>query len=164
MRYHQNQRINSWKCDTLSLEEQTVQIEAFPLPPSMIVRTKKSLHCYWLTKDAKLEDFRRVQKRLVAQFGGDPACINESRVFRLPGFYHCKADPVMVECVKFNPELRYTQSELEAHLPQIPVSRRPRHLCRKETAKGCCWWANGVLLFSTARKKPNRSQKISGMP
>lgn len=115
-------RINAQfvECDSLSLGEQMAQIEAFPLPPSMIVRTKKSLHCYWLMKDAKTEDFRRVQKRLVAQFGGDPTCINESRVFRLPGFNHCKAEPVMVECVKFNPELRYTQAELEAHLPQIP--------------------------------------------
>jgi putative DNA primase/helicase len=25
-----------------------------------------------------------------------------------------------VECLKFNPELRYTQSELEALLPEVP--------------------------------------------
>lgn len=131
-------RINAQfcECDKLSLEEQMVQIEAFPLPPSMIVRTKKSLHCYWLMKDAKMEDFRRVQKRLVAQFGGDPACINESRVFRLPGFYHCKAEPVMVECVKFNPELRYTQAELEAHLPQIPDEPQVKAPVPKGNRKG----------------------------
>lgn len=115
-------RINAQfvECDDLTLEEQLARIEAFPLPPSLIVRTKKSLHTYWLMKEAKVEDFRRVQKRLVAQFNGDPTCVNESRVFRLPGFYHCKADPVMVECIKFNPELRYTQSELEAVLPKVP--------------------------------------------
>lgn len=131
-------RINAQfvECDTLSLNEQFAQIAAFPLPPSMIVRTQKSLHCYWLMKDAKVEDFRRVQKRLVAQFGGDPACINESRVFRLPGFYHCKGEPVMVECVKFNPELRYTQAELETCLPMVsdePVVKAPSP---KGTRKG----------------------------
>lgn len=131
-------RINAQfvECDNLSLEEQMAQIEAFPLPPSMIVRTKKSLHCYWLMKDAKTEDFRRVQKRLVAQFGGDPACVNESRVFRLPGFYHCKAEPVMVECVKFNPELRYTQAELEAHLPLIPDEPQVKAPMQKGARKG----------------------------
>lgn len=108
------------ECDDLQLEEQFAWIEAFPLPPSLIVKTRKSLHTYWLMKNAKVEDFRRVQKKLVAQFDGDPACVNESRVFRLPGFYHCKEEPVMVECVKFSPELRYTQAELEATLPVIP--------------------------------------------
>lgn len=98
----------------------------------------------------------------MAQFGGDPACINESRVFRLPGFYHCKAEPVMVECVKFNPELRYTQAELEAHLPQIPDEPQVKAPAPKGNRKGCHWWANGVRLFSTARKTPNRSLKISG--
>lgn len=131
-------RINAQfvECDNLSLEEQMAQIEAFPLPPSMIVKTKKSLHCYWLMKDAKLEDFRRVQKRLVLQFNGDSACINESRVFRLPGFNHCKAEPVMVECIKFNPELRYTQAELEAHLPQIPDEQQIKAPVPKGARKG----------------------------
>jgi putative DNA primase/helicase len=115
-------RINAQfvECDTLPFEEQFANIAAFPLLPSLIVKTAKSLHCYWLMKDAKVDDFRRVQKRLVAQFDGDPACVNESRVFRLPGFNHCKAEPVMVECVKWSPELRYMQAELEAVLPQIP--------------------------------------------
>ncbi|GHU90024.1 hypothetical protein FACS1894202_09160 [Clostridia bacterium] len=105
--------------DSLSFDEQWSKIKAFPLPPSLIVKTAKSLHCYWLMKSAKVERFRHVQKQLVAQFDGDAACVNESRVLRLPGFYHCKVDPIMVECVKFNPELRYTQDELSAALPKI---------------------------------------------
>jgi len=124
------------ECDSLSIEEQFTQIEAFPLPPSLIVKTKKSLHVYWLMKDAKVEDFRRVQKRLIAQFNGDPACCNPSRVFRLPGFYHCKEEPVMVECVKFNPELRYTQSELEAVLPEIPNEPAVKTPVLKGSRKG----------------------------
>ena len=115
-------RINAQfvECDELSIEEQLAKIDAFPLPPSLIIKTRKSLHTYWLIKDAKIENFRRVQKRLIAQFNGDSACVNESRVFRLPGFNHCKAEPVAVECIKFNPELRYTQAELEAVLPEVP--------------------------------------------
>lgn len=114
-------RINAqfMECDDITLEEQMDRIKQFPLEPSLIVKTKKSLHTYWLMKDAKVSSYRRVQKRLIAHFGGDKSCINESRVLRLPGFYHCKGEPVMVECIKFNPELRYTQEELEEVLPEV---------------------------------------------
>ena len=115
-------RINAQfaEMDDIPLEEQLAKIQAFPLKPSMIVKTRKSLHCYWLMKNAKVEDFRRIQRKLVAQFDADPACVNESRVFRLPGYYHCKEEPVLVQLVKYNPELRYEQKELEAVLPDIP--------------------------------------------
>lgn len=115
-------RINAqfMECDELPLDEQLKQIEAFPLTPSLIVKTRKSLHTYWLIKDGDVAAFRRVQKRLAAQFHGDRSCVNESRVLRLPGFYHCKEEPVLVECIHFHPELRYTQAELEQHLPPIP--------------------------------------------
>lgn len=131
-------RINAQfvECDSLSIEEQLAQVEAFPLPPSMIVKTRKSLHCYWLMKEAKVENFRHVQKQLVTQFYGDSACVNESRVFRLPGFYHCKDKPVMVECIKFNPELRYTQTELTTALPEIPNEPVIKAPVLKGTRKG----------------------------
>jgi putative DNA primase/helicase len=106
--------------DTAPLDEQLQRVQAFPLEPSLIVKTRKSLHCYWLMKEASVSKFRHIQKQLVVQFDGDPACVNESRVFRLPGFFHCKQEPVLVECIKFNPELRYTQDELSAVLHQIP--------------------------------------------
>lgn len=122
-------RINAqfMECDNLTFDEQLAQIKAFPLEPSLIVKTRKSLHCYWLIKNGKVTDFRRIQRKLVAGFNADPACINESRVFRLPGFLHCKEEPVMVECVKFNPEIRYTQKELEDVLPIIPDESEPSH-------------------------------------
>jgi len=106
--------------DTLSIEEQLERLEGFALPPSLMVRTAKSVHAYWLVKDVAVNKFRHLQKRLIAQFDGDPACVNESRVLRLPGFNHCKGEPVMVECIKFSPELRYTQAELDTVLPRIP--------------------------------------------
>ena len=122
-------RINAqfMECDDLSLEEQWDKIIAFPLEPSIVVKTHKSLHTYWLMKHADVASFRRVQRALAECFGGDKTCVNESRVLRLPGFYHCKQEPVMVECVKFNPELRYTQAELEKYLPKLEEDR-PRTL------------------------------------
>ena len=132
-------RINAqfMECDELPLDEQLKQIEAFPLEPSLIVKTRKSLHTYWLIKDGDVAAFRRVQKRLVAQFHGDRSCVNESRVLRLPGFYHCKEEPVLVECIHFHPELRYTQAELEQYLPQISEeSAAPAGPSAKGTQQG----------------------------
>ena len=98
--------------DTGSFEEQKAKITSFKLPPSIIVKTRKSLHCYWLIKDGDVKNFRKIQLQLVKQFDGDSMCQNESRCMRIPRFYHSKQEPVMVECVKFNPELLYTQEQL----------------------------------------------------
>ncbi len=51
-------RINAQfvEMDDLSLEEQQKAVDAFPLPPSMIIKTRKSLHIYWLVTNAKVGD------------------------------------------------------------------------------------------------------------
>ena len=123
-------RINAQfvEMDHASFEEQRRRIDAFPLKPSMIIKTRKSLHTYWFVRNGEVERFREIQKRLVRQFDGDPMCVNESRVMRLPGFYHCKQEPVMVECLLFHPERRYTQQQIADALPQNagtePVERK----------------------------------------
>ena len=113
-------RINAQfvEMDDLSFEEQQKAVDEFPLPPSMVIKTRKSLHVYWFMKNAKVESFRPIQKQLVAHFHGDPMCVNESRVMRLPGFYHCKKEPIMVECISFHPERKYTQEQLIEVLPE----------------------------------------------
>ena len=107
-------RINAQfvECDDLPFEEQQKMTDEFPLPPSMIVKTRRSLHTYWFIKDGDVKRFRPLQKALVSHFRGDPMCVNESRVMRLPGFDHCKEEPVRVVCTLFHPERRYTQDEL----------------------------------------------------
>jgi putative DNA primase/helicase len=98
-------RINAQfvEMDNDSFDEQQKKINAFPLPPSMIMKTQKSYHVYWfMDSTAKVERFRMIQTQLVKHFDGDPMCVNESRVMRLPGFMHCKKDtPVEVTCVSF---------------------------------------------------------------
>lgn len=113
-------RINAQfvEMDDISFEEQQKAVDSFPLPPSLIIKTRKSLHVYWFMKNAHVKKFRRVQQQLIKHFHGDPVCINESRVMRLPGFYHCKQEPVMVSCISFHPERKYTQEQLSEILPQ----------------------------------------------
>lgn len=112
--------------DDGALDEQMEKINAFPLKPSLIVVTQKSLHCYWFAKesDDALARFREIQKALVRHFGSDPAICNESRAMRLPGFFHNKTDvPVKVEVIAFDPRLRYTPDQLAGALPlQAPLA------------------------------------------
>lgn len=129
-------RINAQfvEMDHDSFEKQAEKINAFPLPPSFVIKTKKSLHIYWLVTDnPQVSRFREIQLQLVKHFDGDPMCQNESRCMRLPGFNHCKGDPVPVQVVLFHPERKYTQDELAAHLPKVEM----KHLEKlKGTEKG----------------------------
>ena len=109
--------------DNQSFEEQMKRIESFSLKPSFIIKTRKSYHVYWLVDRADVEKFRKIQKQLVKFFDGDPACTNLARCMRLPGFFHCKQEPVMVECIEFHPERRYTQEQMEEVLPVAEESR-----------------------------------------
>lgn len=113
--------------DHASFEEQQKRIDAFPLPPSMIIKTRKSLHTYWFVRDGDVSRFRNIQKQLVKHFEGDPMCVNESRVMRLPGFNHCKQEPIEVTCILFHPERRYTQQQISELMPpveDVPVERK----------------------------------------
>lgn len=128
-----------FECDTLSLEEQMENISKFSLEPSIIVQTKKSLHVYFLIKNGKVEKFRDIQKKLAKHFNGDGSCINESRVMRVPGFYHCKEEPVRVKCIKFNPNLFYTQEDLERELSYSEsefIVNDDNYIRKEETNKG----------------------------
>lgn len=109
--------------DTGSFEEQQEKINSFKFEPSIIVKTRKSLHCYWLIKDGDIHGFRKIQLQLVKQFEGDSMCQNESRCMRIPGFYHSKQEPIEVQCIKFNPVLKYSQEELQAVLPEIEMPK-----------------------------------------
>lgn len=114
------------ECDDLSFEDQLKQINSFPLEPSIVVKTSKSLHTYWLLKDGNIKHFREIQLALVEHFHSDPVLKNESRVMRLPGFNHCKGDPVPVEVVHWRPDLKYTQLELAAVLPRPKKEKKSK--------------------------------------
>lgn len=117
-------RAQFMEIDSLPLEEQLQKIKQFALEPSIIVKTRKSLHTYWLLSEGSIKNFRKVQLQLVAHFGSDPALQNESRVMRLPGFNHCKGEPVPVQVIKFDQGIKYTQQELATLLP--PPAKKER--------------------------------------
>lgn len=121
-------RINAvfFESDSLSFEEQMALIKKSPLEPSIIVKTRKSLHTYFLTKDMPVKKFRNIQERLAVFFKGDRSIKNESRVMRLPTFYHMKQSPIMVETILFKPERRYSYEEIDKMLPALPPKEKKK--------------------------------------
>ena len=113
--------------DNHSFEDQLQRLNEFPLAPSIIVKTRKSFHPYWLSeKSDDVQTWRELQNRLINHFGSDPRIENPSRVMRVPGFYHCKAEPVMVTLIKFNPELRYRLEQFDEVLPPLTEEQKVR--------------------------------------
>ena len=112
--------------DDKPFTEQLDIIGKFPVEPSIIVKTRKSLHTYWILKDGDIKRFRGIQERLITYFNSDTSIKNASRVMRLPNFKHNKQEPVDVQVIKFDPALTYTQDEIEAVLPAIVPAATPK--------------------------------------
>lgn len=113
--------------DDFSFEEQIEILNGFPLPPSIIIKTRKSLHCYWLLQpyNHDLKKWQMIQERLINHLHSDPVIKNPSRVMRLYGFLHQKKDPVMVTLIKFDPVLKYTLDDFDKALPALPSASGP---------------------------------------
>ena len=120
--------------DEGTMEEQLKALCEFQLEPSIIIKTRKSLHAYWITPDGEKKYFRELQERLIQYFGSDPTIKNESRVMRLYGFNHCKQDPVEVKLIKFDPQLVYTQRQLHEVLPILQKPAAPERLPQTKPA------------------------------
>ena len=117
--------------DDLTIEEQHILLDNCPLPTSIRVETKKSVHAYWLLKgNCTADEWRNTQIRLIAYFGSDKSIKNPSRVMRLPFFMHLtyneqatgNFDCKPVKLVQFNPEIRYSITELKQAFPAVENS------------------------------------------
>jgi len=134
-------KINAWfmECDSFSKEEQMNMISYSQLPPSFIVETQKSLHCYWLAKNATIENFEEVQKRLIYNFQADEACKDCSRVLRIPGFEHCKnVERFMVKLIDSHPERIYSEDEMidKFKIPESSKEERKTQIVIKPSGGG----------------------------
>lgn len=112
---HDKALIKTWK--------QTIKkrIFSFALRPSIVVDTKNGFHVYWLLKNGEHKLFKHIQMQLVQYFDGDAQCVNESRLLRLPFFFHRKDvnEPYPVTLKVFESKNKYTQEEINAVLPKL---------------------------------------------
>ena len=110
----------------LFIDEDGPRAIALKLPPSIVVRSARGNHVYWLlAPEQKLEAFTASQKQLAKVYGSDPTVSDLPRVMRLPGFTHRKADPVQVTLEEVHPGRRYSIEEIVAlHPVRAPRPRR----------------------------------------
>ncbi len=129
-------RAQFMEMDEHSLDEQMEIINSFALKPSIIVKTKKSLHCYWLLSDGDFQTWKKIQKRLIAKFNSDQKISDASRVMRVPGFNHCKDkdNPVLCTLVEFEPDRKYKQEELLEVLDEAENENETENSSGNDTA------------------------------
>lgn len=84
--------------DPLTSQDSYNRACASELPPHMAVQTSLGkYHLYWLVEPYTGNDFYTQQQRKFAQlYNGDSSIIDATRVLRIPGFNHCKYEPVQV--------------------------------------------------------------------
>jgi hypothetical protein len=99
------------------------------LPPSMLVRTCRGHHAYWLLKPGEeLQRFRAAQRHLASYYATDITVSDPARAMRLPGFLHVKGEPFLVRLLDADVSRRYALDEILAAHPR-PDTReafRPR--------------------------------------
>lgn len=73
---------------------------SYPLEPTAIIESSPDkYHVYWCVTNAPLETFSHMQKHLAVLFDSDPIVHDLPRVMRVPGFYHCKAEPFLTRII-----------------------------------------------------------------
>ena len=141
--------------DGASIEEQTARPAALGLPdPTVMVSTGgKSVHAYWVLNEPMAPDeWRPLQRRLIAHCNGDKACSNPARVMRLPGSEYISkttGEPTGECQIISDPGSRYSAAEIAACLPATeappapprrpaaPPGRQPRGLDEISAAAAC---------------------------
>lgn len=98
-------RLKSWYVE-MDKEEKPMQmsrIEIAPIPPTMIIESKRGYQLYWdcLDNKASLENYKTILEGLQAFFNGDENAKDVTRLLRAPGYLHLKnpSDPFKVEII-----------------------------------------------------------------
>lgn len=88
-------------------------IVAYPQPHFAVQSSPNKYHLYWLTEPYTGNDFYQLQQRKLAQlYNGDKSIIDSTRVLRVPGFYHLKAEPFLSHWWSLHPVPRWTYQQI----------------------------------------------------
>ncbi len=75
-----------------------------PVSPHIVTQTSPGrFHAYWRVSDCPVDQCESALKQLIGRYDADKSCSDRSRVLRLPGFYHRKQDPYLVNIYESNP-------------------------------------------------------------
>src|SRR5208283_3090803 len=97
----------------IDLDGSPWELAAQMLKPHIKVESSPGhFHLYWLVSDCGLQQFKPLQQAIAKKFDGDNSCVDLARVLRLPGFYHLKKQPVMINLSETNDFPKYTTHEI----------------------------------------------------
>lgn len=115
-------------------------LEAFPVAPSVVIRSGRGLHVYWILREpAEPEELSLLSKTVALAVGGDHTH-DAARILRLPGSYHRKdpANPILVEFELFEPDRACNPGDLrdaaEALTPVDALANKSSHRRAKPDA------------------------------
>lgn len=84
-----------------------------PERPHIVTETSPGkYHAFWLVDGVTLGQFKTIEQKLIAAYGGDKKVCDLPRVMRLPGFFHRKGKPFMVRTLHCEPRPRYNAEAL----------------------------------------------------
>jgi hypothetical protein len=118
--------------DAQQLAVAEARLAAFPLPPSIVIRSGGGLHGYWLLREPANVQAEQVRiysylRRLALALDGDRAAAEPARVLRLPGTRNQKYTPARAVTIHtFEPSRRYNLSEFDPILPADVVATTGR--------------------------------------
>jgi len=130
--------INRIRCCFVDMDSEdavTNVDKAIAKNPHIVIQSSFGrFHAYWKVTGFKLQnegvrcpEFRQVQKNLIYHLGGDPCVKNESRVMRMPGYYHCKCKdggPVfLTSIVRVSNHPAFSYEEMTSMFPPEPVKQ-----------------------------------------
>lgn len=99
------ENVTGVRCLFLDLDGAPLQpvLDAGVDPHAIVESSPGKWHVYWQVSGCQLEQFKPAQQALANRFGGDPSVCDLPRVLRVPGFLHCKSDPIAVRLERLEP-------------------------------------------------------------
>lgn len=107
--------------------------KAVPPPTALIHTSMGKYQVIWRVKGFTIPEQEVMLKGLAETFGGDRACTDCARVFRLPGFFNRKYSPAFPVTLEMRAsQLEYSPSDFMLELPAI-ADVQPHHIDRSRS-------------------------------
>lgn len=109
--------------DVLTAQDSYIRAVRSDMPPHFAVQTSQGkYHLYWLVEPYTGNEFyTQQQRKLIQLYNSDPNVTDATRVLRVPGFMHNKADPQLVKCWSIHTGPRYTFQQIADGLATVNV-------------------------------------------
>lgn len=106
-------KIRFWLADIDTGDKDTMlaRINSLPVPTTCLVETKRGFHCYWLAKNATIENYATIERGISEFLCADNSLITPTHTLRAPGFFHMKdpKHPFLIKTIWRIPSNQYSE-------------------------------------------------------